>query len=484
VSEAWIVGGALRDELLGRPVRDVDVAVAGDPGPLARAIADEVRGPVFRLSEAFGAWRVIDRAGGRVFDVSPLQADGIEEDLAQRDFTVNAMARAVAADEAPAAQRPAGEAHAGRPANEALLARRLAGETLPGGELIDPLGGRPDLEARILRVIGPQAYERDPLRPLRLARFAAELGFEPDPETERLTAAAAPRVAEAAGERVFGELRRLLIADGALAGLQLADRLGLLPAVLPEVAELHDVEQSHYHHLDVYDHTLEVLARQIELEGRLEELFGPDAGRLEQILDGQLADELTRAEALRLGALLHDIGKPATRGVLPQGRVTFIGHDRLGERMVRSICRRLRTSERLARFLEGLTRHHLALGFLVHERPLDRRQVYAYLSATSPVEVEVTLLSCADRLATGGRRAEEATRAHLDLARELMHAALDWRERGPPPVPIRGDELARELGIEPGPELGRLLSALEEAAYAGEATTRDEAIAVARSLLA
>jgi poly(A) polymerase len=459
VSDVWIVGGALRDELLERPVRDVDVAVAGDPAPVARALAADLRGPMFRLSEAFGAWRIIDRAGGRVFDVSPLQADTIEEDLARRDFTVNAMARAVAVE-------------------------RLGVEALPSGELIDPLGGRADVEARVLRVLGHEAYERDPLRALRLARLAAELGFEPDRETERLTAAAAPRVGEAAGERVFGELRRLVIADGVLWGLGLADRLGLLGAVLPELADLHDVEQSQYHHLDVFDHTVAVLSEQIRLEGRLDELFGPDAARLERVLQEPLADELTRAQSLRLGALVHDIGKPATREVRPDGRVTFIGHDRLGERMVRTVSRRLRTSERLARFLEGLTRHHLVLGFLVHERPLDRRQVYEYLARTSPVEVEVTLLSCADRLATRGRRAEEATEAHLELARELMRAALDWRKHGPPSVPIRGDELATELGMEPGPELGRLLAELAEAAYAGEVTTRDEAIAAARRLRA
>jgi poly(A) polymerase len=458
VSDTWIVGGALRDELLGRPVRDIDIAVAGDPGPVARAVADSVGGPVFRLSEAFGAWRVIDRRGGKVWDFAPLQGATIEEDLAKRDFTVNAMARP---------------------------AQVLQGLGPAEGELIDPLGGRADLEARVLRVLGPEAYRQDPLRPLRLARFAAELGFEPDPDTERLTAEAAPKVANAAGERVFAELRRLVIADGALAGLALADRLGLLRAVLPEVADLHDVEQSHYHHLDVYDHTLEVLARQIELEGRLDAVFGAQqAVRLGRILAEPVADELTRAQALRLGALLHDIGKPATRGTRPDGRVTFIGHDRLGERMVRSVCRRLRTSDRLARFLEGLTRHHLVLGFLVHERPLDRRQVYRYLARTTPVEVEVTLLSCADRLATRGRRADEATEAHLDLARELMRAALDWREHGPPAVPIRGDELARELGIEPGPELGRLLAELTEAAYAGEVTTRDEALAAGRRLIA
>ena len=455
MSRSWTVGGALRDELLGRDVTDIASAVEGDPEPAARELAAELRGPVFRLSEDFGAWRVVDRRAGRVFDFAPLQGDTIEDDLRRRDFTVNAMARP------RFAQAPGG-------------ARRAAMSS-QGGELIDPLGGRADVESRTLRVLGPEAYESDPLRPLRLARLAAELGFSPDAETERLTAAAAPRVPEASGERVFAELRRLVLAPGAVEGLALADRLGLLHAVLPELADLHDIEQSHYHHKDVYGHTLEVLERLIELEGEAD-------GELRQVLDEPLADELTRGEALRLGALLHDIGKPATADVLEDGRVTFLGHDRLGEQMVRQVCTRLRTSERLSRFLGGLTRHHLVLGFLVHECPLDRRAVYRYLKRTEPVEVEVTLLSCADRLATRGENADRAIDAHLELARELMPAALDWRRNGPPRLPLRGDELAAEIGIEPGPELGRLLAELEEAAYAGEIAGRAEAVELARRL--
>jgi poly(A) polymerase len=162
--------------------------------------------------------------------------------------------------------------------------------------------------------------------------------------------------------------------------------------------------------------------------------------------------------------------------------VTFIGHDRLGEEMVSQVCRRLRTSERLSRFVGAVTRHHLVLGFLVHERPLDRRAVYRYLTRTQPVEVEVTLLSCADRLATRGRNADRAIDAHLALAEELMPAALEWRRTGPPRLPIRGDELAREMGIEPGPELGRVLAELREAAYAGEIDNRDAAVDLARRL--
>ena len=442
MTRSWTVGGSLRDELLGREVTDIDIAVEGDPEAAARELAKEMRGPVFRLSEAFGAWRVVDRRGGRVYDFAPLQGETIEEDLRKRDFTINAMAR----------ERDGGDA-----------------------QLIDPLGGRADIESRTLRVIGPEAYESDPLRPLRLARFAAELGFSPDPESERLTVEAAHRVPEASGERVFAELRRLVLAPGAVEGLALADRLGLVHAVLPEVAELHDVQQSHFHHKDVYGHTLEVLERLIGLEAEA-------AGELREVLDEPLADELTRGEALRFGALLHDIGKPATHDVRDDGRVTFMGHDRLGEEMVRQVCGRLRASQRLSRFLEAVTRHHLVLGFLVHERPLDRRAVYRYLRRTSPVAVEVTLLSCADRLATRGNNAERAIDTHLELARELMPAALEWRRTGPPRLPLRGDELARETGIEPGPELGRMLEELREAAYAGEIDDRDDAVELARRL--
>ena len=446
-ADAWLVGGTVRDQLLGRPLRDVDVAVAGDPASAARAVAQAVKGPVFRLSEAFGAWRAVDRAAGVVYDFSPLQGATIEQDLAHRDFTVNAMAR-----------------------------------PLEGEELLDPHGGRGDLEERVLRVLGPRAYAEDALRPLRLARFAAELGFSPDPKTERLTRDAALRVRDASPERIYAELRRLLIADGALEGVTLCDRLGVLAAVLPEVSALHGVEQSHFHHLDVYHHTLEVLGAQIELEERLEELFEDSAPRVRSVLEEQLADELTRAQALRFGALLHDIGKPATRAVRPDGRVTFIGHDALGEEMVRGVCRRLRTSERFSRFVEGLTRHHLVAGFMVHDRPLERARVYRYLKATAPVEVEVTLLSCADRLATRGRNADAAIAAHLELARKLMAAALDWRASGPLRPLLRGDELAAEVGILPGPELGQLLARLEEAAFTGEAATREQAVELARRL--
>lgn len=452
VEDAWVVGGTVRDALLGRPIADVDLAVRGDAGRVARALADDLRGPLFELSDEFGSWRVIGRSQGFVCDVSPLQGATIEEDLARRDFGVNAMALPVA-----------------------------------GGGLLDPQGGLADLEAGRLRVLGgpdldSSAYAGDAVRALRLARLATELELEPDARTAELTRLAAPRLARSPGERVFAELRRLVVADRALYGIDLAERLGLMDVVLPELTRLRGVEQSHFHHLDVHDHTIEVLRRQIELEGTLGELFGELAPRVEQVLAEPLANELTRGQALRFAALLHDAGKPDTRAETPEGRVLFMGHDEVGAGIVRRTCRRLRTSDRLARFLAGIVRHHLVLGFLVHERPLSRRDVYRYLTRCEPVEIEVTLLTCADRLATRGKNAEAAIAAHLELARELMAEALEWRASGPPELPIRGDELARELGIELGPELGELLARLREARFAGEAQTREQAVAMARSL--
>jgi len=343
------------------------------------------------------------------------------------------------------------------------------------------VGGIPDVERRILRVL-PGAYERDPLRPLRLARLATELDLAPDPETAEATRQAAPRVPEAAAERVFAELRRLVLADRVLDGLDLADDLGIVRAVIPELAELHGVEQSHFHHADVHGHTIEVLQELIGLEHDLERVFGELAPRLRAALDEPLADELTRGQALRFAALLHDIGKPHTRAVRPDGRVTFIGHDSVGADVIAGICRRLKTSTALREYLGNITRHHLVLGFLVHQRPLSRATVYRYLTTTEPVEIETTLLTCADRLATRGRNAEAAIEAHLDLARELMAEALDFREGGRPKPAVRGDVLARELGMRGGPELGELIERLREAAFTGEATTPDEAIALARRL--
>lgn len=453
---AWLVGGAVRDELLGRDTVDHDIVVEGDTAAAARAIAREAhRAACFALSEDFGSWRVSARDGAWQVDVEPMRAPTLAEDLALRDFTVNAIARPLA-----------------------------------GGELLDPLGGEADLRAGLLRRAGPLSFSQDPLRVLRMVRIAVELGLQPEPRTLDEAATHAPGLAGVSGERIFTELRRTLASDGARHGIELMGRVGATAVVLPELEALRGVGQSRYHHADVYEHTLLVLERAVELSSptaapdaaaaSLGE-HGPEARRA---LARPLADQMTRGEALRWGALLHDVAKPPTRAVTAEGRVTFMGHDRLGATMAREIMTRLRSSERLRSHVAALVRDHLRLGFLVHEpQPLDRGTVYAYLRACEPVALDVTVLSVADRLATLGEGSERAVAAHLELARAMLGDALRWEADGPPQPLLRGDRLALELGIAQGPALGELLEDIARARYAGQLSTPEQALEHARGRL-
>jgi poly(A) polymerase len=231
----------------------------------------------------------------------------------------------------------------------------------------------------------------------------------------------------------------------------------------------------------VHDHTRAVLAGVLELERGPRETLGEHADIVRAMLAEPFANELTRGQALRLGALFHDAAKPQTRAVSDTGRVTFMGHDVAGAELAAEALRRLRASERLIEHVAALVRHHLTLGFLVHRMPLDRRDVYRYLTQCAPVQVDVTLLSMADRLATLGDTAEGAIVRHMELARQLLGEALVWSAQ-PPRPPIRGDDLTRELDGVRGPEIGRLLAALEEASFAGEIRGREDALALARQL--
>jgi poly(A) polymerase len=161
--------------------------------------------------------------------------------------------------------------------------------------------------------------------------------------------------------------------------------------------------------------------------------------------------------------------------------VIFPGHDVRGAHVSEEILGRLRASTRLRSHVAGLAEHHLRLGFLVHRQPLDRRAVYGYLHACDPLEVDVTLVSVADRLATRGDRAQEAIDRHVELARAMLGEALRWRAAGPPPPLVRGDRLADALGIPAGPELGPLLAELAAAQFAGEVQDEQGAIAWART---
>ena len=295
------------------------MVVPGDAEAAATDLARRVRGHAFSLSDRFGAWRVIDRDRRWQSDITPIRGGSIEADLALRDFTINAMAVPL-----------------------------LAGEPLH-----DPHGGAADLDARLLRVVAESSYSDDPLRTLRMPRLACELELEVEERTRTLAARHSAAIAAVSPERVFYELRRLIVCDQVMRGLELMDDAGLVAQLLPELEQLKGVQQNPYHHLDVWGHTLAVLEAMLELERDPEKVLGEHAEAVTAELARPLADDLTRGQALRLSALFHDIGKPRTRTVAGE-RVMFIGHDEVGAAMTHELCERLRASGALADYLADL----------------------------------------------------------------------------------------------------------------------------------
>lgn len=448
--EAWVVGGAVRDAALGIEVKDIDLTVDGDPAPVTRAVAKALDGFSFELSAEFPTWRAADREGSWQVDVASFRGSTIEDDLALRDFTLGAIAVRIGT-----------------------------------GEGVDPLGGLADLDHGTIRAAGPTAFSDDPLRLMRAARLAAQFGWQIDSGTIALGLASSDRAAEPAGERILGELCRLIASRNPVAGLGAMEGLGLFDTVLPEVGGMRGVVQGPNHHLDVYGHTVEVLEGVLRIESELDRFVGDSAPDVAELLDRPLADGVSRSTGLRLAAIFHDCAKPSTRKER-DGFISFRGHDQAGAEAVQAVFSRLKASRRLAGYVADLTRNHLILGFMVTERPLSRRQVYDHLTRTAPYSIDVTLLTVADRLAARGTSSiagQEMVAGHLELAREMVAEAIEFERLGPFEPLIRGDELARELGIDPGPELGRLVEEVAAARFAGEVGSASEAVDHARRFL-
>ena len=426
---AWVVGGGLRDALLGRPVADLDVVTTGDPEAEARALGRAHGASRFQLSRDFGAWRL---TGGDLpcqVDIMPVLGDGLDDDLSRRDFTVNALALPVSGD----------------------------------GGVIDRHDGLRDLERRRMALVSPTALADDPVRVLRLARIADQLGFAVDPAAASAARAAAARIADAPGERVMEEFARIVTAPDPGRAVRALDAVGGLGGLVPQLDDCRGVDQSEYHHLDVLGHTLEVLDNVVAIEGDPSDVFRGDADAVAASLAEPLADGLTRGQALRITALLHDMAKAETRGVMDGGRVTFIGHDRMGADMADAWLRGMRVSNRLREFVVRGVRHHLALGFMVHRQPLTLVQYDRYLRRVAPDPVEAIVLSVADRLATDGPRTTpiQITR-HLALARDMLAAHVRIACMEPIRPPLDGAELAAVLDRRPGPWLADLLLATRE----------------------
>jgi len=418
-AEVYLVGGTVRDLLVGRDSYDMDLAVTVDAMGLARRVADAVGGAYYSMDAERDVARVVVGRGGaqRVIDLAGLRAGTIEEDLRARDFTANAMAVSLCS---------------------------------PEGGLLDPTGGRRDLEARTLRVTHPGAFGDDPLRLLRGVRLRQSLGWQVAPETERLMRAWAPSLTRVSPERVRDELAQVLCLDGAAGGLGYAHALGVLVPALPGVegAALSD-GIAVVGRLERLDPIWDQARRGGEELRALRGLFGGLQPWLRVHWGEALSGGRARRVALKLAALLYPLG------------------DSAGD-----VAARLHLSTREARLVATavMSAHCLQEGG-ASGLP-SRVAIYRYFRRAGEAGVAGAVLALAADPELGGS-GREGLAAYVAA---LLRAWFGERQEViDPPLLLTGGEVMDELGIGPGPRVGEALGALREAQVQGLVTTREEA---------
>lgn len=472
LDKAWLVGGAVRDLMLNRRVHDVDFAVAGDALAIARRVADALGGAFYTLDAERGAGRVILRgaeAPGQTLDFARLRGADIFADLAARDFTLNAIAVPLNAPDT----------------------------------CLDPLHGIADLRAKRIRACAPDAIAADPIRSVRAVRLAAQLNFRIEKETRAAIKAHATELPQIAAERVRDEFIRCLGGPQPAASLRALDLLGLLEQIIPELKALQGLAQSPPHTLDAWEHTLAVVTRLAEVIHLLGPVHDVDAasdltagtvsvrlGRYREPISARLARPLAGDRPTRwvllLAALLHDAAKPETRSLEADGRLRFLGHEGRSAALTVNVLTRLKFSADEIRYAQTVVAQHMRPRQLTREGEPSPRAIHRFFRDTGAAGVDIVLLSLADFLGKYGSLPppEDEWAHHVAGCARILEAYFDERETivAPPPL-VNGDDLMRELGLKPGPQIGRLLEAVREAQAAGEITTRDEALAYARRAL-
>lgn len=478
----YLVGGAVRDFLLGREVHDLDFVLPGGTRKLANELACRLNGAVYVLDEERDTTRVVLNLGDGharlLVDFATLRAGDLEGDLRARDFTVNALAYDVAYPD----------------------------------RLIDPLGGLADLREKLLRACSPDSLSADPVRVLRAVRQALALQFRIAPQTLDWMRAAAPLLPRVSAERQRDELLRMLDGQRVHLAIRILDRVGALQFLLPELDALKGVSQSAPHTLDVWEHTLSVVQH-------LEQLLAPLVGAyreetvtdlttgsavlklgryrerfVEHFEENMVPDRSLRA-LLFLAALYHDIAKPQARSEGSNGRTHFYGHDNQGAEIAAHRARALALSVQEIDRVKDIVFHHMRIHqlagvFQKEAQPagngaLTRRSIYRFFKDTRAAGVDICLLSLADTRGTYGfTLPQETWDAELSTCRSLLEGYWERSEQVvSPPRWFTGSDVISEFSLAPGPLIGRILEAVREAQATGEITNRAEALQYIRQWL-
>ena len=515
--------------MLGEECLDWDIVTAGDAHKTARQLADTLGGHYVHMhAKASRVIVFVEDTGSPherkeiCFDISPLIGKTIEDDLHQRDFTINAIAaqldEVVRFLEIDVAWQP--PHHEGDRKGTPLLYNEENNSNIVGtpargtpGDgagalglcLIDPLNGLSDLQARRLKAVDDQIFRHDPLRMLRAVRLMMRYQLQLDPWTAGLITRDAELLPEVAWERVHDELYAILGPEGAANRLHFLDEHNVFITIFPEFVPARGMRQPRPHYWDVLTHSIETVGalEHIAHLVQAETTHAPDPvgasfmgtrlGGEDAATDTDLAEIATllqeaeqqsifsfgglTAPRMKMAALLHDIGKPATYSCDEESAIHFYNHPLAGVPLVEQVMRRLCASTQDRRLAQLVAAHHMRPGQLGHDGPVTLRAIRRYFVDLGPTGIYVALFSLADHLATlGPQPAADAWHRHLGVVRQLLTTYIRERDSILPPRLISPEELMRRLKLAPGPVVGQLLDLISEAQAEGKIHSKEEAV--------
>ena len=450
-AKLYLVGGILRDKLIGREKAnlDFDFCLKWHAISFGRQLAKSLFAGFVVLDEEHGACRVVKKLDGGfcTFDFSDFRGETLEIDLLHRDFTVN------------------------------TLALELEKAFSVACDLIDCHGAQEDLKKKIIRVAHKSSFSEDPLRILRAFSYACMLGFSIDKETFALAKKERAKLSKISFERIRDELFKILDSKNSYDYIVMLDEQKIIEILFPELKSMRGIGQGPYHHLDVWQHTLESL-RQMDL------LFKQTKNEeIKAYLEETISAERKRRAVLKLAALLHDIGKPKALRY-EEGKTIFHGHEWMGIKPTEEIAKRLKLANDEISVLRKIVRHHLRPGFLAGHEVLTSRAKFRYFRDAGNEAVSTLLMSIADQRATKGPLTTPESRAKHEkvvfgLIREFYRKA---KEKKPNRL-INGDDLIRKFKLGPSPLIGKILAELEELQAIGKVKTKKDALKAAKKMV-
>ncbi|MFQ5867547.1 MAG: CCA tRNA nucleotidyltransferase [bacterium] len=475
----FLVGGFLRDLLLGKKTKDFDLVPEGDAEKFARSFATEVGGSFVLLDEKNRIYRVVkqkisERKGKQIFnlDFSQMRGRKIEKDLLLRDFTIDAMAVRLDWIE-----------------GNLEIFRRV--KLLP--KVVDPSGGLADLKKEVIRKISPKIFDDDPLRLLRGYRLAATLEFAIERETENEIRKKVDLIRNVAKERVRDELFKILSTPRSYLYFRRLHTVGLLSRIIPEIETMKDKPENYYHREGLWGHSLETLKSLEEILSNLVKLFPGISRKIIANLDEKIFGEVERKTLLKWAAIFHDIGKPKTVR-REHGRVRFFGHEEAGTSLVIEIMEGLKFSNKAIKIVERMVVHHMRPGNLSEAPHLTDRAIHRFFRDLSQEGVATLLLSLADRysyrkilpdrdIELVSEISQKSINKHEKTVRKMLRRYYYHKERILPKSLVRGDEIMESFNLPQGPLIGKLLRRLGEAQAGGKLKNREEALQFLKEIL-